>query len=668
MQEIAAIRKHITAVDKRILEALARRRRLVARIVEAKDRTGAPIRDTRREEQLLEELIAQGRRLGLDAHFILRVFGEILEDSLRAQKRHFLADPDPGPQRVAYQGIPGAYSEAAARRHFAPFLDRTSFVGLATFQEVVEAVEAGEAEYGILPLENTTAGSINEVYDLLSCARLAIVGEVIFQVDHCLVSLREVPLTEIDCVLSHPQALSQCLKFLSRLPHCEVRPFPDTAMAVKRIKEEANPRLAAIASEEAARLYGVHVLRRNVQDQRENFTRFVVVGKKSVPVDARVPCTTSLVMAVPHEAGALLKALSVLHQHDINLLKLESRPIPGLPFQYRFYLDMEGNTLETRIATALAELRRVTTSLTVLGCYPSQHHPRTKPPVPPPQPGADVAEATPSPSPSPATSKPPYPLVWRGSKPEGTVVLVRGVRIGGEACIVMAGPCAVESREQIRQCAQQVRECGAHMLRGGCFKPRTSPYSFQGLGLEGLQLLAEAGAEFDLPIVTEVLSPADVDTVARYADLLQIGARNMQNFSLLAAVGRCQRPVLLKRGMMSTIDEFLSAAEYILAQGNHQVVLCERGIRTFETMTRNTLDLGAIPILKRLTHLPIVVDPSHAAGRRDLVAPLALAARAVGCHGLLVEIHPNPETALSDGPQALPFAEFAALMRALQGG
>ena len=256
-----------------------------------------------------------------------------------------------------------------------------------------------------------------------------------------------------------------------------------------------------------------------------------------------------------------------------------------------------------------------------------------------------------------------YTLASREHKPDDTIISVRGVKIGGPGFVMIAGPCAVESPEQIRKCARFVRECGGQLLRGGCFKPRTSPYSFQGLGFEALQMLAEAGREYDLPIVTEVLSPADVEPVARYADVLQIGARNMQNFSLLSEAGRSNRPVLLKRGMMSTMDEFLNAAEYILNRGNHQVILCERGIRTFETATRNTLDLGSIPILKRLTHLPILVDPSHAAGKRELVIPLALAAHAVGPHGLIVEMHPEPEKALSDGPQQLHFAEFADLMR-----
>ncbi|MEE9177979.1 MAG: 3-deoxy-7-phosphoheptulonate synthase, partial [Acidimicrobiia bacterium] len=231
--------------------------------------------------------------------------------------------------------------------------------------------------------------------------------------------------------------------------------------------------------------------------------------------------------------------------------------------------------------------------------------------------------------------------------------------------VMIAGPCAVESWDQIVATARAVRDAGGSVLRGGCFKPRTSPYSFQGLGLEGLDMLAEAGKIFGLPVVTEVLSPGDVDDMAKKADILQIGTRNMQNFSLLAAVGRTHRPVLLKRGMSSSLDELLQAAEYILAEGNQQVILCERGIRTFENSTRNTLDLSAVPVLKSRTHLPVVVDPSHAAGNRELVPPLALAAEAIGAHGIMVEIHPDPDTALSDGPQSLHLDQFEELMVAL---
>lgn len=260
----------------------------------------------------------------------------------------------------------------------------------------------------------------------------------------------------------------------------------------------------------------------------------------------------------------------------------------------------------------------------------------------------------------------PYQLVSRKNHPDDTIVELGTARIGGPEAVLIAGPCSVESREQIRACADEVARCGGHVLRGGCFKPRTSPYSFQGLGLAGLELLHEAGRAVGLPVITEVMDSADVDDVAAMADVLQIGSRNMQNFSLLKAVGRTNRPVMLKRGMMSSVDEWLSAAEYILAEGNAHVILCERGIRTFETSTRNTLDLSAVPVVRERTHLPIVVDPSHACGVRRWVQPLTRAAVAVGAHGVMVEMHPDPERALSDGAQSLTFEEFAALAASFQ--
>jgi len=256
----------------------------------------------------------------------------------------------------------------------------------------------------------------------------------------------------------------------------------------------------------------------------------------------------------------------------------------------------------------------------------------------------------------------PYKLASRQDHPQPTLVQVNGVTIGGPQVVVMAGPCAVESRQQILETARAVRAAGATVLRGGAYKPRSSPYSFQGLGEEGLKLLAEARAETGLPVVTEVMDPDTTPLVAAYADILQIGARNMQNFSLLNAVGEAQRPVLLKRSLMSTIEELLMAAEYILAHGNQQVILCERGIRTFETATRNPFDVSAVPLLKQLTHLPVLADPSHATGQAGLVAPVALAAIAAGADGLEVEVHPRPEEALSDGKQSLTPQQFSEMM------
>jgi 3-deoxy-7-phosphoheptulonate synthase len=256
-------------------------------------------------------------------------------------------------------------------------------------------------------------------------------------------------------------------------------------------------------------------------------------------------------------------------------------------------------------------------------------------------------------------------LVRRDAHPVGTVVDVAGVQIGGREVVVMAGPCAVESREQLLAAARAVQASGARVLRGGAFKPRTSPYSFQGLKEEGLALLASVRDETGLPIVTEVMDARYLGLVSRYADVLQVGSRNMHNYALLEAVGQCDKPVLLKRGMSATLDELLLAAEYLLKQGNERVMICERGIRTFEPSTRNTLDLSAVPVLKRRSHLPVIVDPSHGTGHSWMVPALARAAIAVGADGLLVEVHPNPDEALSDGPQSLRPDAFDTMMREL---
>ncbi len=260
----------------------------------------------------------------------------------------------------------------------------------------------------------------------------------------------------------------------------------------------------------------------------------------------------------------------------------------------------------------------------------------------------------------------PYKLASRSFRPAGTVVRIGDVDIGGERVVVMAGPCSVESRDQIERSAEIVARAGARVVRGGAFKPRSSPYSFQGMGEDGLRLLREAADHNGLLVVSEVMDSTQIPLVAAYADILQIGARNMQNFNLLREVGKQTRPVLLKRGISATIEELLLSAEYILASGNYDVILCERGIRTFETYTRNTLDISAVPVVKKLSHLPIVADPSHGTGRRDKVVPMARAAVAAGADGLLVEVHPDPDHALSDGAQSLRPEQFQELMRQLR--
>lgn len=260
----------------------------------------------------------------------------------------------------------------------------------------------------------------------------------------------------------------------------------------------------------------------------------------------------------------------------------------------------------------------------------------------------------------------PYKIVSRELKQQKTIIRVGDLEIGGNQFIVMAGPCSVETREQLMETAEAVKQAGAQVLRGGAYKPRTSPYDFQGLEVEGLKLLAEARERTGLKIVTEVVTTEDTDIVAEYSDILQVGARNMQNFALLKRLGQVRKPVLLKRGMSSTIKELLLSAEYIATHGNDQIILCERGIRTFETATRNTLDLAAVPLLGELSHLPVIVDPSHGTGRRSLVHPMAKAAIAIGADGVIIEVHPRPQEAWSDGPQSLTLPMFADIMNDLR--
>jgi len=260
----------------------------------------------------------------------------------------------------------------------------------------------------------------------------------------------------------------------------------------------------------------------------------------------------------------------------------------------------------------------------------------------------------------------PYKLVGRAFRPEGTVIRVRGVAIGGDRLTVMAGPCTIESEEQLMETARFVKQMGAHILRGGAYKPSTSPYSFQGMGKDGLKLLAAAREETGLPIITEVMDTRDVELVAQYTDIFQVGTRNMTNFALLKEIGNTRIPVLLKRGWASLIEEWMQAAEYIASRGNYNIILCERGIRTFETYTRNTFDINAIPVAKELSHLPVIADPSHGTGKASLVPAVAAAAIAAGADGIIVEVHPQPERALKDGPQSLRFEAFAQMMERLR--
>jgi chorismate mutase/prephenate dehydratase len=663
--QLSSLRGEVDVIDDGILDLLSKRRDIARKIAAEKQRAERPFRDDSREEALLIERLAAAGKYQLDADLVSRVWEQIMADSLRVQF-DFIQNSVNGRKDaviIAIQGVEGSNSHQAAIE-LTPNMSERDLVSCTRFGDAITAVKDGRANIAVLPIENTTSGAIAEVYDLLLDSKVSIVGEVKLLVNHCVVGVPGASLSDLKTIHGHPQAVAQCSNFLADLSDVEVVYATDTALSARRIAEMANHSVAALANEDAAKLYGLEVLASGINNRKSNYTRFVAIAAEPATVDPQVPAKTSLVLSVSNEAGSLAEVLNAFRAEDIPLVKLESRPTVNNAWQEMFYMDFEGNVGDQRVQRVLEAVRRHTMYLRVLGTYPSRDLRPHRRPAPEPERVVRVTEPSPQPAVETAADS-PYRLAGRRESQPETVVDVNGVLIGGDDLVMIAGPCAVESIDQVMKTAKAVKESGGKMLRGGCFKPRTSPYSFQGLGWEGLDMLAEAGRVYGLPIVTEVTAPEHVERMAEKADVLQIGTRNMQNFALLSEVGRANRPVLLKRGMSASIDEFLQAAEYVLAGGNQRVILCERGIRTFETSSRNTLDVTAIPVLRRRTHLPVIVDPSHAAGDRDLVVPLAMAGAAIGAHGLIVEIHPDPATALSDGPQSLTLEDFDDLMQTL---
>ena len=688
------LRGKVAEIDKALLEALAERRQLSLEIGQEKSRNGLTIRNTDIERKGLVNLIRAGHDMGLDAHLVTRLFQSIIEDSVLLQQGHLQHGAEDSPDkprasRVAFLGGPGSYSQAAAQTYFGRRPGGLIEAGCETFADALRKTESGEADFAVLPLENTTAGGMTEVYDLLQHTGLSIVGEVTRKIEHSLLAADpDASAESIRVLYVHPQVYGQCSHFLSQLSRARVVYCDSTSHALEKAASGKDEGAAAIAGPEAGALWGLHVIDSDLANQRQSHTRFAVIARQPARVPRGVPAKTTLVLSVDQKAGSLVDALLAFREHGITMHKLESRPQPDNPWEAVFHIDFAGNMRDEPVAEALDKIARRSRFMKVLGCYPTEEVTPTDLPVDvlrqdareafgpsaasvPQAPESAETPAADKPAAAPAAAEAPpkgWKLASRRYKAEDTIIRIGQAAIGGDGFLVMAGPCSVESEEQVMTAARHVREEGALMLRGGCFKPRTNPYSFQGMGSEGLKLLRQAGDRHGLPIVTEVLAPEQVAEVAAIADMLQIGARNMQNFPLLRAVGRTHVPVLLKRGMMSSIDELLQAAEYILSEGNRQVVLCERGIRTFESATRNTLDLSAVPVLKERSHLPVIVDPSHAVGRRDLVAPMARAAKAVGAHGIIVEMHPRPEEALSDKEQALSPALFAEMMASLDLG
>ncbi len=664
------IRDNIDQVDQQLIGLLAKRRQLSKQASATKSSKKAKVRDLNREQTIMDNLYQIGQKQGLENHYINEIYQRIIKDSVQIQYTNGLLNANKlqtHALQLAHLGDSTAYSYAAAQQHAAGY-QNLRLKGYPTMRSVLHSVESGDTDLAILPIENTTSGSINQVYDLLQSSQVSIVAEEQLAVHHCLVAKANTQLETVSTVYAHPQAYSQCQQNLSKLGINQTVACESTSEALNNLLKTEREDIAVIASADAAMQLGLDILMSKIADQQHNTSRFVVLSNSPWTVPQNIAAKTSIMLHCQQKPGALAELLLILREHNLNLIKLESRPIAEQPWQEMFYIDIEGNTQVREVQQALNELTRIVPYIKILGCYPNSRIQPTKQTTDvrakvSTQQQHQACQSTTSATTTKNNKQAPY--YSREHKQADTHISVGNCSIGSASFVVIAGPCAVESQAQVEICAKLAKQYGAHILRGGCFKPRTSPYSFQGLGLAGLELLANSAAAQQLPIITELMHTDDLQAVAQRADIIQIGARNMQNFALLKAVGKVDRPVMLKRGLMASIDELLNAAEYILAQGNQQVILCERGIRTFETATRNTLDLSAVPLLKKRSHLPIIVDPSHAVGQRDLVIPMALAAKAAGAHGIMIEFHPEPEKALSDGPQALYPEQFEQLMTKL---
>ncbi|MCP3918564.1 MAG: hypothetical protein GY711_23705 [bacterium] len=644
MDTLTRNRQAIDDIDRQLIQLLARRMQAVADIAAFKgDNSDAPLYDGERERAVFDRWAAEGAKFGVPGYFLGRVLREILSWSRRNQERHTgrpQVETPTAPVRVGYQGASASYSDLAREKLFASRPEGESKgEGYESFGAAADALEAEDIDYALLPIENTIAGSIHEVYGLLASRNLVVVDEEVWHVEHALAAKPGTRIEDVTRVLSHPVALQQCGRFLGELSDVHAEAYYDTAASAACVAEGSDPGVAAICSIEAARLAGLTVLKEHVADQRTNITRFLLIAREAEAVDPRLAAKTSLLLTVNHRQGALAECLAAFAREDLNLTKLESRPCPEAPWEYLFYVDVEGSTADPRLEAALAALEGFTRSVRVLGSYPSR---TAQGPAPDARSHAVAAEPEAAPASLPA-------LTLAG--PERRPVRVGAIDVGGSRFTLIAGPGEIGGRKEVLAAAHMARERGAAILRGG------AP---EGIGPAQLELLAEAGAAYELPIVTEVRRAEDVDRFAERVDVLQVGARSMHNFELLRALGRVRRPVLIERGLSATIDELLQSAEAVLNGGNQQVILCERGIRTFETSTRNTLDLSAVPVLKERTHLPVIVDPSHAAGRRELVLPLALAAAAAGADGLLIEAYPD------GGRQALTGDDLTTLTGALE--
>lgn len=617
-QPLNQTREQITQLDNELLSLLAERRRLSLEVARSKEVDIRPIRDTQREKELLTRLVKEGREKGLDAHYVISLYQSIIEDSVLNQQAylHGRANPETQKQQycIAYLGARGSYSYLAATRYCLRRQVDMLDLGCQSFDEIVQAVESGHADYGFLPIENTSSGSINEVYDVLQHTSLSIVGETTIEVSHCLLGKPGSKLSDIKTVYAHPQPISQCSRYLSQHKDLRLEYCSSSAEAMEKVNQSADNSAGAIGSAEGGALYQLESIEAGLANQKINQSRFIVVARKAVAVPEQLPAKTTLIMATGQKAGALVEALLALKAHQLNMSKLESRPIPGTPWEEMFYLDIDANISSEAMQAGLKQLERITRFIKVLGCYPCET-------VKPTQLSNSQLLIEPSTSKTqnlsdntPEISPYRYSKAYKAQDSEissGPLSIGAG-HIGVIAKMSLTKELSPLALSQFEHRVKQLKEIG-----------------FQAIILEAVNLLVSPELtlaklrqilhQYDLLCIVAVEQSADMALATQQADMLFINGKQMFNQALLTQAGTLPMPLLLERNDMASYEEFLAATEIILSQGNQQLILCDSGVRTFNHANLPTLDLASLIQIKATSHLPIVINPCYAIAQDALV-------------------------------------------------
>ncbi|WP_076407760.1 prephenate dehydratase [Shewanella sp. UCD-KL12] len=639
-QALNQTREQITALDKDLLALLAKRRNLSLDVARSKEVDIRPIRDTQREKELLARLVKQGREQGLDAHYVISLYQSIIEDSVLNQQAYLQGRANPDIQKqqycVAYLGARGSYSYLAASR----YCDRRQVdmqdLGCKSFDEIVQAVESGHADYGFLPIENTSSGSINEVYDVLQHTSLAIVGETTIEVGHCLLGKNGAAINEIKTVYAHPQPISQCSRYLSQHPEFKLEYCSSSAEAMERVLESEELNVAAIGSAEGGALYQLEAIEQDLANQKINQSRFIVVARKAIAVPEQLPAKSTLIMATGQKPGALVEALLVLKAHNLNMSKLESRPIPGTPWEEMFYLDLDANLSSDAMQSALKELERITRFIKVLGCYPCET-------VNPTQLTNSQLMIEPDTSRAQNTAKQlsdePSSAQLRYTKEhhqDASQLTCGQLQVGDGQFGAFALVSLPQDVEQFSQKAKSLKEAGfqAIIIEGISHQPEAE---------SSLVNLKKALYQFGLECVISVEHESELKLATEHASILLITGKQMHNHSLLKEVGSLHVPVILERNTMASVEEYFEAAEVILSNGNQQLILCESGVRTFNDSNKPVLDLAALVDIKAISHLPVLVNPSYASTEQTL-SQHANAAKKLTADGLVLNFSSDVET------------------------